>query len=226
MNKPYIICHMMTSVDGRIDCNMTAQLPGTEEYYQTLKAINTPTTLSGRVTAQLELAQDGVFESNSNNTLDKENFSKKIDTDAYEVIVDTKGVLLWEDDSNYPKPHVIITSEQVHPDYLKYLDSKNISWIATGKSQIDLARASEILADSFNVKRMAIVGGGHIDGSFLDAGLTDEISILIGTGVDGRSGMAAVFDGRQKDRKPVALKLQSIKSFDDGAVWLRYKVKN
>ena len=27
MNKPYIICHMMTSVDGRIDCAMTEQLP-------------------------------------------------------------------------------------------------------------------------------------------------------------------------------------------------------
>ena len=28
MNKPYIVCHMMTSVDGRIDCAMTEQLPG------------------------------------------------------------------------------------------------------------------------------------------------------------------------------------------------------
>lgn len=26
MKKPYIICHMMTSVDGRIDCNMTEHL--------------------------------------------------------------------------------------------------------------------------------------------------------------------------------------------------------
>ncbi len=28
MKKPYIICHMMTSADGRIDCAMTSQLPG------------------------------------------------------------------------------------------------------------------------------------------------------------------------------------------------------
>jgi len=28
MNKPYIVCHMMASVDGRIDCAMTEQLPG------------------------------------------------------------------------------------------------------------------------------------------------------------------------------------------------------
>ena len=27
MNKPYILCHMMTFVDGRIDCAMTEHLP-------------------------------------------------------------------------------------------------------------------------------------------------------------------------------------------------------
>ena len=39
MNRPYIICHMMTSVDGRIDCAMTEHLPGVQEYYDTLDAL-------------------------------------------------------------------------------------------------------------------------------------------------------------------------------------------
>ena len=56
MNRPHIICHMMTAVDGRIDCGMTAKLEGVKEYYETLHALNTPTSLSGRVTAQLEMA--------------------------------------------------------------------------------------------------------------------------------------------------------------------------
>ena len=30
MKKPYIICHMMTSLDGRIDCAMTSKLKGIE----------------------------------------------------------------------------------------------------------------------------------------------------------------------------------------------------
>ena len=34
MIKPYIVCHMMTSVDGRIDCAMTEHLPGVQEYYE------------------------------------------------------------------------------------------------------------------------------------------------------------------------------------------------
>lgn len=51
MNKPYIVCHMMASVDGHIDCAMTEQLPGVQEYYATLEALEAPTRVSGRVTA-------------------------------------------------------------------------------------------------------------------------------------------------------------------------------
>ena len=61
MNRPYIVCHMMMAVDGRIDCEMTTKLEGVKEYYETLRELNTPTTLSGRVTAQLEMAEQGEF---------------------------------------------------------------------------------------------------------------------------------------------------------------------
>ena len=61
MNKPYIVCHMMTAVDGRSDCAMTEHLPGVQEYYNTLDALDAPTRISGRVTAELEMAQPGKF---------------------------------------------------------------------------------------------------------------------------------------------------------------------
>ena len=77
MKKPYIVCHMMTSLDGRIDCAMTEQLPGVQEYYQTLEALNVPTTVTGRVTAELEMALPGDFQAKDSTPLGKEAFSKK-----------------------------------------------------------------------------------------------------------------------------------------------------
>ena len=65
MKKPYIICRMMTSVDGRIDCAMTEHLPGVQEYYDTLDSLNAPTRVSGRVAAELEMAKPGVFHGES-----------------------------------------------------------------------------------------------------------------------------------------------------------------
>ena len=221
MKKPYIVCHMMTSVDGRIDCAMTEHLPGVQEYYETLDALHAPTRVSGRVTAQLEMALPGSFQSKTVTPLGKEAFSKAADADGYEVVVDTRGTLLW-DGAEDERPLLILTSEQVSREYLAYLDSRHISWIACGKEHVDLPRACEILAQDFGVERMAVVGGGHINAGFLAAGLLDEVSILIGAGIDGRGGMSAVFDGLPMDRGVTPLSLASVQQYGSGAVWLRY----
>lgn len=225
MKKPYIICHMMTSLDGRIDCAMTSLLPGVEDYYATLDALNVPTTVSGRVTAELEMAEPGVFETHDATPFGKEVFSKKADADGYEIVVDTHGKLLWPNADGMEKPYLIITSENTAKEYLRYLDEQNISWIACGNEKVDLARAMEILAQEFDVQRVGIVGGAAINTAFLDAGLLDEISILIGAGIDGRAEMPSAFDGRTMSFPLTHLALTDVKKFDSGAVWLRYKTK-
>ncbi|WP_251546880.1 dihydrofolate reductase family protein [Limosilactobacillus caecicola] len=225
MSKPYIICHMMTSVDGRIDCGMTAQLTGEPEYYTTLDQLAAPTRISGKVTAATELT-DGTFTQADGQQLGHEAFKQNVAAPSYNIVMDTKGTLEWATESSTNFPHLIIMSEQVSPAYLTYLNQQEISWIATGKDQIDLARAMEILHDEFDVKRLAVVGGGRINGAFLNAGLIDELSILIGSGADGRTGQPALFDGRTSNH-PVPLKLKDVQTFDDGAVWLRYTtIKN
>ena len=225
MSKPYIVCHMMTSVDGRIDCAMTEHLPGVEEYYAALDALEAPSRVSGRVTAQLELAQAGTFESETATPLGHEAFSKAEGAAGYEIVVDTRGTLRW-DGAESERPWLILTSEQVSREYLAYLDELHISWIACGSEHIDLARACAVLAEEFGVERMAVVGGGHINAGFLAAGLLDEVSILVGAGIDGRGGMSAVFDGLPMERGVTPLKLASVKAFESGAVWLRYAVEN
>ena len=222
MSKLYIICHMMTSIDGRIDCAMTSQMEGVDDYYRTLNALNVPTTLSGRVTAELEMAEPGVFEAKDKTPYGKEGFSKAADAAGYEVVVDTHGKLLWPDAAGMDKPMLILTSQQVPQEYLRYLDGQHISWIACGEEKIDLARACEILAAEFGVERMGIVGGPAINTAFLNAGLLNEVSILMGPGIDGRAEMPSVFDGRAMDYPLTHLRLTDVEKCESGAVWLRY----
>ena len=227
MNKPYLVCHMMTSVDGRIDCAMTEHLPGVQEYYDTLDSLNAPTRVSGRVTAELEMAEPGVFRGESVTPLGREAFSKAAEAEGYEIVADSRGSLLWDGvEEDGGRPLLILTSEQVSREYLAYLDQCHISWIACGKEHIDLVRACEILAAEFGVERMAVVGGGHMNAGFLAAGLLDEVSVLVGAGIDGRGGMAAVFDGLPADRAVTLLKLSSVRQYGSGAVWLRYAVEH
>lgn len=222
-NKPYVICHMMTSVDGRIDCAMTEHLPGVQEYHAALDALAAPTRVSGRVTAEREMALPGAFRSETTTPLGREAWSRAAAADGYEIVVDTRGTLLW-DPAAEERPLLIVTAEQVSREYLAYLDGLGISWIACGRERVDLARACAILAAAFGVARMAVVGGGLINAGFLAAGLLDEVSLLIGAGIDGRGGMGAVFDGLPQERGVTQLRLTDVQRYDSGAVWLRYAV--
>ncbi len=225
MNKAYITCYMMTSVDGRIDCAMTEKLPGVEEYDPLLEELNFDATVSGRVTAELEIAEKGRFVPKDAAIVGCEMVSNKTDSSKpFEIIVDTKGTLLWKDNSEYDEHILIITSEQVTKEYLAYLDGKGISYIATGNDKINLVRAMEILKETFKIKKLGVVGGPAINTSFLDAGLLDEIIILIGAGIDGRSAFPPVFNiNEEKELTP--LKLIDVKAYDSGAVCIRYKTK-
>lgn len=227
MNKPYIICYMMTSVDGRIDCEMVGQLAGVEDYYHLLDELGLQSTISGKTTAQLELAELGEFKPENNSTFGKESVSKKTDSsNGYTIVMDTNGTLLWKHDSQYEKPHIIIISKQVSQEYLTYLDEKNISYIVTGDTRIDLAAACKALKETFGIKRLGIVGGPAINTAFLDAGLLDEVILLIGAGIDGRASFPSVFQREDNGySKPIPLKLVEVKTYDSDAVFIRYKAK-
>lgn len=224
--KPYIVCHMMTSVDGRIDCPMVGQL-GTDEYYVALEKLGPCSKLSGRVTAALEC--DAVKEETAPETgaaVGRESVHVACRSDEYTVVVDTCGKLRWQSSEADGHPLLCIFSEQVPEKHLETLRGRGISWIATGKGHIDLRRAVEILCEEFGVERLAVVGGGHICGGFLESGLIDEVSVMIGPGIDGRKGQTAVFDGIvRQDCNPYRLKLESVERWETDIVWLRYTMK-
>ncbi len=227
MNKPYITCYMATSVDGRIDCPMTEKLPGVEEYYPMLNSFNFDATLSGRVTAQLEMAESGTFNSKTSTKITEEVFlNKTCGKKPYDVIVDTNGILLWKNSSEYENDLIIITSQNASREYIKYLEEKGISYIVAGENQIDLFRAVEVLASEFGVNSLGIVGGSAINTAFLDANLTDEIIILIGAGIDGRASFPTVFSRENDDENTFRpLKLVDVKTFNSGSVLIRYKTR-
>ena len=58
--KPYVICHMVASIDGRIDCSMVDKISG-EEYYTALEQLDCPSLLEGRVTMEHYNAAKGLF---------------------------------------------------------------------------------------------------------------------------------------------------------------------
>lgn len=220
-----IICFMYASLDGRIDCAMTEKIdPEANAYYAHLASFGDFTQINGKTTNAMHYAESGVFEAKDYRVCG-ETFFKAEDAAGYQVCMDTKGTLLWNTNRVDGKSLIVVASEKASTEYLDYLKSKKISYIACGAEKIDLKKAVAVLEKEFGVKKAVITGGGHINGSFLDAGLIDEVEMMFGAGIDGREGWAASFDGRPQDRNPVALELLDVERLEKDTVLLKYKVK-
>lgn len=211
--RPYTISHMMMSVDGRIDCAMTEQIDPTGSYYDALRRLDCPSMLMGRVTMQMHYASPGTFAAADATPVGHTALHKAADgSEGYVIGTDTHG-----------RPLLVVVSEACPQAYVDALTAQGISWLAAGADTIDWPRAMETLRTEFGVERLAVTGGGHINGALLAAGLLDEVSVMIGPGIDGRRGMTAVFDGIDDPSRPATLlSLRSVERVNEGTVWLRY----
>ncbi len=224
--RPYIICHMVTSVDGRIDCSMVEHISG-DEYTSTLADLNCPVELEGRVTMEHYSAEKELFIAPEGaRPVGKPSVHIAVRSDRYTVAVDTRGRLRWPSATINDAPLICIVSEQVPQAYLDMLKAQGISWICCGQERISLYFAMEILRRDFGVERLAVLGGGLINGAFLKAELIDELSLLIAPGIDGRTGQTALFEGMTDSPRffPTPLELISAEPLPNGVVWLRYRV--
>lgn len=222
--RPYTVCHMMSSIDGRIDCDMTENLGDTDAYYAALDELQCDACLEGRVSMQKHTALPGTFKADNPAPIGREAWHNAGNKGQYKIGTDTHGTLLWSD-KEAEDNLLVITDEACPRQYHDRLTAQGISWIACGGNGIDLRRAVQILHGEFGINRLAIVGGGHINAAFLTAGLLDEVSLMVGAGIDGRKGMTAVFDGIEDSNYPTTvLKLADVRRVGENTVWMRYKM--
>jgi 2,5-diamino-6-(ribosylamino)-4(3H)-pyrimidinone 5'-phosphate reductase len=223
--KPHIICHMLSSVDGRIDGEALESVTAEGEYEATAAQLGSDAWICGRSTMQRHFAEDEPFVSASNAPAGPQQVFVARRADSYAVSVDTRGKLRWAKGSLGDDHLICVLSEQAPADYLDMLREKGVSYVVCGASSIDLAQAVELLGEHFGIRILLLEGGGHINGAFLEAGLVDEVSLLLVPGIDGRREVPAVFDGVNPSRtSAIALKLKSVEQRAKDALWIRYHV--
>jgi 2,5-diamino-6-(ribosylamino)-4(3H)-pyrimidinone 5'-phosphate reductase len=224
--RPHIICHMLSSIDGRIDGSTLGAVMGKGEYERTGASLRGDAWVCGRTTMQMHFSDKRRFRSATRKRAGAQMVHVARRARSYAVVVDTKGTLQWQD-ADIDGDHLIcMVSERVPVDYLTMLRRKGISYIVTGPATVDLGKAVRLLRKHFGVKRLLLEGGGHINGGFLEARLIDEISLLLVPGIDGRAGVPCVFDGLGPTvTQAVPLLLTSVKKRKNGTLWLRYSVQ-
>ena len=223
--RPYIICHMVSSVDGKIDGAALNSVMADGEYEATGPKLKGDAWICGRTTMQQHFAQKNPFVSVSKKPAEPRPVFVAHRAKSYAISVDTLGKLRWSGGDLDGDHLICVVSEKAPEDYLDMLRQKEISYVVAGKSSVDLRKAVDQLGKYFGIRTLLLEGGGHINGAFLQAGLVDELSLLVVPGIDGRHDIAAVFDGlSQAKKKAVPLRLKSLERRRGDTLWLRYEV--
>ena len=229
--KPYVICHMMPSVDGRLrterwDVPESAH----QEYERTAESYGADAWICGRKTMEeFARGRHKPRASRARRLPRTDYLVPRARGDRYAIAIDVQGKLAWRDGEVEGDPLITVLTEQVPDSYLGFLQDKGISYLFAGKKarDLDLALALQKLRTKFGIKRLLLEGGGETNGSFLRAGLVDELSMLLTPVADGRPGEPALFDveGESPSRAVARLRLKSVKRAAADMLWIKYAVR-
>lgn len=228
MNRAKVICHMMTTIDGKIsidfDGNQDYMAVG-DEYDRRVFSYGQAYGC-GRATFQQEYAVD---------------FSKyKSIPVKYEdkvvmppegkflcVCFDRFGKLRWDSPimpyAGHESLILEVLTEQVPPEFLAYLDELGIPYLFAGKSEFDPALFLRKLKEQYHVDTFALCGGAEINAAFFKADLVDEISLVIGPAIDGNRHALTFVGTEEADSFPKYFKLKAVEQLEHSGVVLRYE---
>ena len=233
MNRPYVICHMTMSIDGKVTGEFLQKeecQTAIDEYYRLHRTFPAEAFACGRVTME-ESCTGGWYpdlKEFENKSVAREDHIADRNACRYAVVFDRRGRLGWkkaeldDDDPGYDGAHIIeVICEDVPDAYLAYLQSIGVSYIFAGEAEMDLETALEKLWNYFSIRTLLLEGGSEINGAFERAGLIDELSLV----------QAAVV--ASADAKPLFLdsigsefRLKHVKTLSDGVLWTCFRKKN
>ena len=228
MDRPYIICHMTISIDGKVTGEFLSAPEcekATDVYYQINRDYAADGFACGRVT------MEGSFTGGWYPDLDKYipvNSPMDYLTDDmgsfFAVAFDPHGRLGWkhhtiiDEDPGYGGARIIeVLTHQADPRYLHYLQIMDIPYIFAGETEIDVDLALIKLKNYFGIRTLLLEGGSILDGAFQRASVIDELSLVIAPVVAGAADKPLFTDSQMENYRLAEVKNQ------DGILWVNYK---
>lgn len=230
---PRIICHIMSSVDGRLlperwtqpfDGTPTGELMGA--YAAIGRKLDTDAWMFGKQTLVEGFFPKKFHATDTTPAQHPEPFVDRRQSSRLFIVADPEADILYESATVRGDDIAVILPETAPAVYLEWLRRHSISYLFAGRDGLNLAAAMQTLGDVFGVKAVSLQGGGIIDGAFLQAGLLAELSLVVYPGIDGAASSPSIFEYIGNEARPAqgqSLELLSAETMPHGVVWLRYK---
>ena len=229
MVRPYIVCHMVTSIDGKVTGDFLYKKEceeATKIYYEINRSYKPDGFICGRITMETSFTNGWYPDLSCYAPLGKrEDYIPEKLSGFYAVSFDPKGKLGWkenviiDEDPGYNNAQIIeVLTQKVDERYLSYLKEKNIPYIFAGEEELDVKLALSKLRNIFGIKLLLLEGGSIINGYFERAEAIDELSLVVAP---------LTANGEDKplfmDSKIIGFELKEIKTYEDSVLWLNYR---
>ena len=235
-----IITHMHIAIDGKINgphLRTEESQKSQREYYNLFLGENAyykkhKGWLCGKATSEANFTKDNRLDIDESVTFVPEgDFIADADVEMYYFSVDASGSLPWNQNTiNYfdTTAHVVaVITNRASEAYKDMLRRKNISYIIAGDEQLDLKEAVSKIQQYFNMDELMVNVGGGINWSFMQAGLVDEVSLVMTPAADGSNDTQSLFEmNKYTDNNPITFSSVQVDKIENDALWIRYKVNN
>lgn len=231
MDRPYIICQMVTSIDGKVTGDFLSRPEcekATEIYYEINRNYKADGFICGRETMQESFAgkEDAPHYKYKNVEVPSGDFIGDKRAKFFAVSIDRHGHIGWksnyikDDDPGYDNAHIIevVEFDAVDTGALAYFRDAGISYVGTIGENIPLALQK--LKENFGINTLLLEGGSAINASFLYADVIDELSLVVAPVIATKEDKPLFEYSKITD-----FELKEIKQYDNGVVWMNYKRK-
>ena len=223
--RPYVICHMFGSLDGKIKQTIWGLRDHHKYFEGPASKIKADAWLVGRITMEEFSSKKKHRMPTDHAKIPKVDYVADRKAKMFAIVIDPKGKCFWDSNMVSTEQVIEVLTERVSTQYLAHLREKEVSYIFGGKKELDLKLVLNKLHKLFGIKRVRIDGGGHVNGAFLKARLIDEFSLVLAPIADGTIGSLSVFDVERGygKRRATHFKLKSVKRIYKDFLWIRYE---
>jgi riboflavin biosynthesis pyrimidine reductase len=227
--KPEVIMLMTSSLDGRQHPSRWTLTPDGERkdwgtmFEQVHESLGGDAWIVGRVTMQ-EMSKAAAHPPSPVPPVARPLHVATRDARSYGVVLDPSGRAHFSGGTVWGDHMIALLGRDVGDAHLAELAADGVSYIVAEAAEIDLAKMLETLHGAFGIKRLLLEGGGTVNGSFLAAGLVDEVHVLIGPAFDGDSSQHGIVFHPGGLAGKCELSFRAATPIAHGMVHLRYAV--
>jgi riboflavin biosynthesis pyrimidine reductase len=227
--KPEVIMLMSSSLDGKLHPSRWTLTPDGERralgamFEKVHDTLAGDAWIVGRVTAQ-EMSKAAAHPPAQTPPVERPLHVATRTAKSFGIVLDPSGRTHFSGPAIGGDHVIVLLGKDIGDAHLAELQADGVSYIVAERPDVDLAAMLETLNRAFGIKRLLLEGGGSVNGSFLAAGLVDEVNVLIGPAFDGDNDQQGIATYPGGLAGKCELSFRSATPIANGMVHLRYAV--